>query len=111
MSEEKNESAGSGKADKPQSTDDLKRFLNNDPDDLPTATAHTPEFGPGGDDADRNESDVGRGEDDSNLVADQPMSAQQSEDEVPDEVTEPEDVDEQGDEMQQESDSQGNVSD
>ena len=111
VTEEKNESEGGGDAGKPQSTDDLKRFLNNDPDDLPTATARTPEFGPGGDDADRNESDVGRGEDDDNLVADQPLSAQQSEDEVPDEVQQPEEVDEQGDEMQQESDSQGNVSD
>jgi hypothetical protein len=103
--EEKNESGESkGPANKPQSTDDLKRFLNSDPDELPTAQARTPEFGPGGDDADRNESDVGRGEDDANLVADQPLSAQQSEDDVPDEVQEPEEVDEDGDEIQKETD-------
>jgi hypothetical protein len=101
--EEKNESGeSSGPANKPKSTDDLKRFLNEDPDELPTAESRTPEFGPGGGDADRNESDVGRGEDDDNKVADQPLSAQQSEDDVPDDIQETEDVGEEGtgDEMQ-----------
>ena len=105
MSEDKNESAESnGPANKPESTDDLKRFLNSDPEELPEAEARTPEFGPGGDDASRNESDVGRGEDEANLVADQPLSAQQSEADVPDEVKQPEEVDEDGDEIQKESD-------
>ena len=105
MSEAKNESGESnGPADKPQSTDDLKRFLNNDPEELPDAEARTPERGPGGDDASRSESDVGRGEEDSNLVADQPLSAQQSEEDVPDDIQETEDLDEEGDEIQQDSD-------
>lgn len=105
MSEEKDESgAGDGEASKPQSTDDLKRFLNSDPGDLPEAAAHTPEVGPGGADATVNESDVGRGEDDEHLVADQPLAAQQDEDEVPDALQEGEDVDEDGDEIQKESD-------
>jgi hypothetical protein len=103
VSEDKNdEKSGedSGPAAKPKSTDDLKRFLNNDPSDLPDAEGRTPEFGPGGSDADENESDVGRGDHDDNLVADQPLSAQQSEEDVPDEVQEPEEIDEEGDEIQ-----------
>jgi hypothetical protein len=102
VSEEKNESKGP--ANKPKSTDDLKRFLNTDPDELPDAQARTPEFGPGGADADTGESDVGRGEDDANLVADQPLSAQQNEAEVPDDIQESEQLDEEGDEIQQDSD-------
>jgi hypothetical protein len=103
VSEEK-ESESSGPANKPKSTDDLKRFLNNDPEELPEAEARTPEFGPGGDDASRNESDVGRGEEDNNLVADQPLSAQQSEEDVPDDIQETENLDEEGDEIQKDSD-------
>ena len=98
--EENNESDSSGPATKPKSTDDLKRFLNEDPEELPEAGSRVPEFGPGGADANPNESDVGRGEDEDNLVADQPLSAQQSEEDVPDEVQESEDVDEDGDEIQ-----------
>ena len=101
IDEENNESGeSSGPANKPQSTDDLKRFLNNDPDDLPDADTHTPEVGPGGSDATDLESDVGRGESDENLVADQPLSAQQSEEDVPDDIQDTEDVDEDGDEIQ-----------
>ena len=102
VSEEKNDSAESnGPANEPQSTDDLKRFLNNDPDDLPEAGTRVPEVGPGGSDATHNESDVGQGEDDDNLVADQPLSAQQSEEDVPDDIQETEDVSEEdGDEIQ-----------
>lgn len=97
VSEEKNESdESSGPANKPKSTDDLKRFLNTDPDELPDAESRTPETGPGGSDSDVNESDVGRGEDDANLVADQPLSAQQSEEDVPDDIQETEEVDEEG---------------
>jgi hypothetical protein len=98
--EEKNDSESSGPATKPKSTDDLKRFLNSDPEELPEAEARLPDFGPGGADATPAESDVGRGDDDENLVAEQPLSAQQSEEEVPDEVQESEDVDEEGDEIQ-----------
>jgi hypothetical protein len=43
---------------------------------------------------------VGRGDHHDNLVADQPLSAQQSEEDVPDEVQEPEEIDEEGDEIQ-----------
>lgn len=86
----------SGPANKPKSTDDLKRFLNSDPEELPDAEARTPEMGPGGADADVKESDVGRGEDDQLLVADQPLAAQQDEDEVPDDIQESEDVDDEG---------------
>jgi hypothetical protein len=114
VSEEKNESESSGPANKPKSTDDLKRFLNTDPDELPDAEARTPESGPGGADMDTNESDVGRGEDDDNLVADQPLSAQQSEEDVPDDIQETEEVDEEGegDEIQNDSDAaEGNKTD
>lgn len=106
MSEEKNESESSGPANQPTSTDDLKRFLNHDPDELPDAEARTPEAGPGGADMDTNESDVGRGEDEANLVADQPLSAQQSEEDVPDDIQETETVDDEGegDEIQKDSD-------
>lgn len=101
MSEEKNESGeSSGPAKKPQSTDDMKRFLNSDPDDLPDAGTRTPEVGPGGSDATDLESDVGRGESDDNLVADQPRSAQQHEDDVPDDIKHSEDAEEEGDEIQ-----------
>ncbi len=92
-----------GDASKPESTDDLKRFLNNDPEDLPDSGARTPEFGPGGEDATRNESDVGRGEDHDNKVADQPLSAQQSEAEVPDDIQRPEELDEEGEAMDKDS--------
>lgn len=93
----------SGKANEPQDTGDLKRFLNEDPEELPEAEARTPETGPGGADATELESDVGRGEDDANLVADQPLSAQQSEDDVPDDIQEPEEVDEEGEAMDEDS--------
>jgi hypothetical protein len=98
--EENNESDSSGPATKPKSTDDLKRFLNEDPEDIPDAASRQPEFGPGGADANPNESDVGHGNAAENLVADQPLSAQQSEEDVPDEVQETEDVEEDGDEIQ-----------
>ena len=81
---------------------------------IPDAEARTPEAGPGGSDMDTNESDVGRGEDDDNLVADQPLSAQQSEEDVPDDIQETEEVDEEGegDEIQNDSDaSEGNKTD
>jgi hypothetical protein len=112
VSEEKKSDDSGGPANKPKSTDDLKRFLNEDPDELPDAQARTPDFGPGGADADAGESDVGRGEDHANLVAEQPLSAQQSQEEVPDEVQESEDVDEDGDEIQQDADAaEGNKTD
>ena len=60
-------------------------------------------MGPGGADADRNESDVGRGGEEDLKVADQPLSAQQSGEDVPDEVQQPEDIDEDGDQMQDSS--------
>lgn len=100
MSDEEKNDESSGPANKPQSTDDLKRFLNNDPGDLPDAESAEPEHGPGGTDADVNESDVGRGEDAELLVADQPLSAQQNEEDVPDDLKGTEDVSEEGDEIQ-----------
>lgn len=100
---EDNDDKQSGKASEPQDTGDLKRFLNEDPEELPDAEARTPETGPGGADSTELESDVGRGESDSNLVADQPLSAQQSEDDVPDDIQEPEEVDEEGEAMDQDS--------
>jgi hypothetical protein len=112
VSEEKKSDDSSGPANKPESTDDLKRFLNEDPEELPDSGPRTPEFGPGGADATHNVSDVGRGDEDENLVADQPLSAQQSEEDVPDEVQETEDVDEDGDEIQQDEDAaEGNKTD
>ena len=74
---------------KPQTTEDLKEFLNNDPEDLPEAQVDDVPTAPGGVDADENESDVGRGESEDLVTRDQPLSAQTDEDEVPDEIQEP----------------------
>jgi hypothetical protein len=74
---------------KPQTTEDLKEFLNNDPEDLPEAQVDDIPTAPGGADADVNESDVGRGESDELVTRDQPLSAQTDEDKVPDEIQEP----------------------
>ncbi len=100
---EDNNDKKSADASKPESTGDLKRFLNNDPEELPDAGARTPEMGPGGADATENESDVGRGADEENLVNEQPLSAQQSGEDVPDEVQTPEEVDEEGEAMDHDS--------
>jgi hypothetical protein len=77
------------KQDKPETTEDLKKFLNNDPEDLPEAQVDDVPTAPGGVDADENESDVGRGESDDLVTRDQPLAAQQDEDDVPDEIREP----------------------
>ena len=74
---------------KPETTEDLKEFLNNDPEDLPEAEVDDIPTAPGGADADVNESDVGRGEADELVTRDQPLAAQTDEDEVPDEIQEP----------------------
>lgn len=73
----------------PETTEDLKQFLNNPEDELPDAQVDEVDRAPGGVDADPNESDVGHGESDDNLVAEQPLSAQTDESDVPDEVQEP----------------------
>ncbi|GAA1925505.1 hypothetical protein [Nocardioides marmoribigeumensis] len=77
------------KKDKPETTEDLKDFLNNDPEDLPEAQVDDIPTAPGGADADVNESDVGRGEADDLVTRDQPLSAQTDEDQVPDEIQKP----------------------
>ena len=77
------------KPKKPESTEDLKEFLNNDPEDLPEAEVDDIPPAPGGADADVNESDVGRGEADELVTRDQPLAAQTDEAEVPDEIQEP----------------------
>lgn len=74
---------------KPETTEDLKEFLNNDPEDLPEAQVDDIPTAPGGADADVNESDVGRGESEELVTRDQPLSAQTDEDDVPDEIQEP----------------------
>ncbi len=74
---------------KPETTEDLKKFLNNDPEDLPDAQVDDIPTAPGGADADDNESDVGRGESEELVTRDQPLAAQQDEDDVPDEIREP----------------------
>jgi len=89
---------------KPQTTEDLKEFLNNDPEDLPEAQVDDIPTAPGGADADVNESDVGRGEADELVTRDQPLSAQTDEDKVPDEIQEPgADADKQDDTAADES--------
>ena len=75
--------------DKPETTEDLAQFLNNDPADLPDAQVDDVPTAPGGADANVNESDVGRGESEELLTPDQPLSAQTDQDEVPDEIQEP----------------------
>ena len=77
------------KPSKPKSTEDLKEFLNNDPEDLPEAQVDDIPTAPGGADATVNESDTGRGEAGGELTPDQPLSAQTDEDDVPDEIQEP----------------------
>ena len=89
---------------KPQTTEDLKEFLNNDPEDLPEAQVDDIPTAPGGADADVNESDVGRGEADELVTRDQPLSAQTDEEKVPDEIQEPgSDADKQDDTAADES--------
>ena len=77
------------KPDKPKTTEDLKEFLNNDPEDLPEAQVDDIPTAPGGADATENESDTGRGEADELVTRDQPLAAQTDEDEVPDELQQP----------------------
>ena len=74
---------------KPETTEDLKEFLNNDPEDLAEAEVDDIPTAPGGPDASVNESDTGRGESDELLSRDQPLAAQTDEDDVPDEIQEP----------------------
>jgi hypothetical protein len=90
------------KGDKPETTEDLKEFLNNDPEDLPEAQVDDIPTAPGGADADVNESDVGQGESDELVTRDQPLAAQTDEDEIPDEIQEPgADADKQDDTAQE----------
>ncbi len=77
------------KPDKPKTTEDLKGFLNSDPEDLPEAQVDDIPTAPGGADADPNESDVGRGEGDELAVRDQPLAAQTDQRDVPDEIQKP----------------------
>jgi hypothetical protein len=77
------------KPDKPKTTEDLKEFLNNDPEDLPDAEVDDIPTAPGGADASVNESDTGQGESEELVTRDQPLAAQTDEDEVPDEIQQP----------------------
>ena len=77
------------KKSKPETTEDPKDHLNNDPEDLPEAQVDDVPTAPGGADASVNESDTGRGDETELVTPDQPLSAQTDGGEVPDEIQEP----------------------
>ena len=80
--------------EKVTSTDDLRRHLNNDPEELPEATTDNVDTAPGGADASVTESDTGKSDETELLTRDQPLSAQQDEAEVPDAIQEVDGTDE-----------------
>ena len=84
-------------SDEPKADPKQKELHPHSPDiDMPEAKRDDPPRAPGGVDAVAEESDVGEGEHPQGLVVtpDQPLAAQTDEQDVPDEIQEPEEEDE-----------------